>query len=490
MSISFNSIPIDVRTPGQYLEFDNSRAVNGLPGQPHRILVIGQRLAAGSVLQAVPTQILSGAAAQDFFGKGSMLAEMCLALRAANRRTEVWAIALDEAGGGVKATAKLTFTGPATKDGALALLIGGKAVPVAVAKDDTADEIATAVAAAITARGDVAFAAAVGGVGHTNDVVLTAKWKGLTGNFLDVRVNYYQGEALPAGVGLVITAASGGTTNPDIATAIAAMGDTQYHTVITPFTDAANLAALETELEARWGPMIQKEGQAFAAATGAHSALVTLGTSRNSAFVSIMGGGKSPTPPWIWAAVTGAIDAAEPDPARPRQTLLLPGILAPAKEDQFTAPERDLLLHDGVATHVADDSGKVYIERLITTYQTNGSNEPDTSYLDVETMRTLAYLRFSLRQRIALRYPRHKLADDGTRFGAGQAIVTPSTMKTEILALATLWVDSGLIEDFEQFAKELVVERSASDPNRIDALIPPNLINQFRVFAGQIQFLQ
>lgn len=32
------------------------------------------------------------------------------------------------------------------------------------------------------------------------------------------------------------------------------------------------------------------------------------------------------------------------------------------------------------------------------------------------------------------------------------------------------------------------MERDRTDPNRVNALLPPDLINQLRVFAAQIQF--
>jgi phage tail sheath gpL-like len=34
-----------------------------------------------------------------------------------------------------------------------------------------------------------------------------------------------------------------------------------------------------------------------------------------------------------------------------------------------------------------------------------------------------------------------------------------------------------------------VVERSDSDLNRLNALIPPDLVNQFRVLAAQVQYI-
>lgn len=135
-----------------------------------------------------------------------------------------------------------------------------------------------------------------------------------------------------------------------------------------------------------------------------------------------------------------------------------------------------------------DEGGLCRIERLITTYKTNALGVDDISYLNVETMRTIAYLRYSTRVRIALRYPRHKLASDGTEIAPGQAIVTPKTIRAELIALFLQWMDAGLVEGLAQFKKDLIVERNTSDPDRVDAIIPPDVINQFRVFAASLQF--
>lgn len=485
--ISFNQIPIDLRVPGQYIEFDSSQAIQGLVAQPHKILLIGQRLTTGSVAAGVPTRVLSAAEGETYFGRGSMLATMIAALKSANRYTEAWAVALDDDAAGVAASGNITLGGAITSSGTLAFYVGGVQVRVAVTSGDAPSAVATALAAAINADTSLPVTAVVNGV-VAQQVDITARHKGEAGNSIDLRVNYYTGEQLPSGMTTAITAMSGGTANPDITAAISAIGDTQYNTIIMPYTDAANLTALETELSSRWGPLKMIEGHAFAAASGTHAALVTLGDSRNSQFVTIMGTGSSPTLPEVWAAVVGGVDAFEPDPARPRQTLALPGLLPPAEESLFTLDERNLLLKDGISTFITDSGGNVQIERLITTYQQTAAGVPDTSYLDVTTMRTLAFLRFSVRTRIALKFPRHKLANDGTRFGPGQAIVTPNIIRAELIALFRDWEDAGLAENIDQFQADLLVERNTTDPNRVDAIIPPDIINQFRMFAGQVQF--
>ena len=257
-----------------------------------------------------------------------------------------------------------------------------------------------------------------------------------------------------------------------------------------PWADAANLTAIETELETRWGPMVMTEGMAYVGARGTHSALGTLGDTRNSQYVSIIGAEGSPTPPHEWAAAIAGTAAfyGNIDPARPFQTLAVRNLLPPAIEVRHTREERDLLLHDGISTFTVDAGGVVRIERLITTYKTNAGGIDDPSYLDVNTLLTLAYLRYSLRARIQLKFPRHKLANDGTQFGAGQAIVTPKIIRAEIIALFRQWEEVGLVENIDQFKADLIVERDVTDPNRVNALVPPDIVNQLRVFAGQVQF--
>jgi phage tail sheath gpL-like len=481
----FSQIPIDLRTPGQFVEVDNSRALRGLPIQRHKILVLGQRLNTGTAVAGEVKPIINKDEPVQFFGRGSMLAEMCKALRAVNTFTETYAIAVDDNGAGVAATGSVNFTGAVTAAGTLNLYIGGTLVQVGVTAAQANTAIATAVAAAITANADLPVTAAVDGV-VTTKVNLTARHKGEVGNGIDVRVNYYTGDRLPAGMVATIVAMSGGTSDPVLTTTIAAMGDDQYNTVIFPWTSAASLTAIETELARRFGAMVAKEGQAFSAARGSVSTLTTLGDGRNSPHVTIMDAGNSPTAPYIWAAVLGAVDAFEPDPARPRQTLPLRGVLPAAREIRRTRDERDLLLHHGIATHIVDDGGVVLIERLATTYKTNAFGAPDISYLDVETLRTIAYLRFSIRTRIALRYPRMKLAGDD--HPGGLTIVRPKDLRAELISLFHDWEAAGLAEGLDQFQQDLRVERDPNDPNRVNAVIPPDVVNQFRIFAGLLQF--
>ncbi|MGE0487314.1 MAG: phage tail sheath subtilisin-like domain-containing protein [Gammaproteobacteria bacterium] len=488
-NVSFNQIPVDIRTPGQYIEIDNSKAVRGLPTIDRKILVLGQRLSTGTVAEAIPKRVVNGDQAELYFGRGSMLAEMVKAVKAVNDTSDVWAVALDDNGAGQAAAGSVAFGGTVTGAGTLNLYIAGTLIQVAVAASQAASATATAVAAAITARTDLPVTAAVNG-GDNTQVDITARHKGLGGNAIDIRTNYYMGEVLPKGLTVTITAMSSGTANPDVADALAAIGDDQYYTIIMPWTDTSNLGALETELEARWGPMEQRTGHAFAALVDTHSNLATAGAARNSVHTTLFGIADVPQPPWIWAARAGAVVEyyGAIDPARPFQTLAVPGLMPPPEESRFTRPERDLQLRDGISTFTIDAGGVVRVERVITTYQTNPFGVADISLLDLNTKWTVDYIRYAVRARIALRFPRYKLANDGTNFAPGQAIVTPRVIKLELLALFRELEFAGLVENFDQFKADLLVVRSDQDPNRVNAVIPPDVINQFRVFAAAVQY--
>lgn len=488
--ISFNTIPASIRTPGQHIEFDSSRAVSGLPPIANRVLIVGQVLAAGSADALSLQPVVEASQAVGLFGRGSMLARMVAAYKKADRYSEVVAIGLDDAAGSTAATSTLTVTGPATAAGDIALMIAGVRVPVTVAKADAAITIAAAIVTAVNAKADLPVTAAAGDAPNDHVVTLTARNKGTAGNEIDVRHSHYAGEALPAGVGVAIVAMAGGAGDPDVDDVWAVIGDQPYRTMVFGLIDAPTAAKITAELDDRWGEARMLESVAYCAKPGTQGTLAAFGAALNSELLTILGTGLSPSWPAEAAAIYGAACGyyTAIDPARPTQTLQLNGMVAPKEADQFTRAQREALLRDGIATFTADTDGTCRIERSITTYQTDAFGLEDVAWLDLETVTTLGYLRASVRTRIAQKFPRMKLAADGTRYGAGQAIVTPSVIRAELIALAREWEEAGLVEDLDQYKADLIVERDAGDANRVNALIPPNIVNQFRVFAAAVQF--
>jgi len=484
MSIPFNDIPTTIRVPYVSVEFDSSNAAsNGL--MPYKVLVAGQMLA-GIANPLVPVRITSAAQAATLFGAGSSLAQQCAAFLKVNTTTEMWAIAVVDDPTGVAATGTVTVSGAATESGTLYLYVGGRKIKVGVTSGMQAAAVATAIVAAIGAATDCPCTATA----NAGVVTLTALHKGEAGNCIDLRLNYYK-ESTPAGLSVVFAAMHGGTGNPEVAELIAALGDIQYHVICWPWTDASSLVEIKALLTERWGPLKQIEGVAIAAATGTHGALGTLGDSQNSKHLVIMHAHGVPSPTWEVSAAVAAAAAfyGNIDPARPFQTLPLPGILAPAEADRFTFSENNLLLFDGISTFYVDADGIVRVQRLITTYKTSPNGADDVAYLDLNTPLTLGYLRYSFRNRIMTKYPRHKLADDGANYGPEQKIITPKVGKAEAVAWAREMEAMGLMENVDVFAANVICERNTTDRNRLDWYLPPDLVNQFVVGAVQMGFI-
>lgn len=490
MTVSFNTIPSGIRVPLFYAEMDNSAAYT--PTNTSQSLLIGQMLDSGTAEAGIPVTVSTAAMAKKLFGRGSMLARMVEAYRTVDSFGQLVCIPLADGQAAGAAAGKVEVTGTALEAGTLSFYVGGERLQVAVREGDTGAQVAVALSDAISLGKDLPVTAgAAEGV-----CTISARAKGTVGNGIQLAVNLrglINGEQTPAGLGVEITAMKGGTVDPDVAAAIKAMGDEQYDFIGCPYSDAAVLDAFQTEMNdtsGRWSPFRQIYGHVYTARRGALDTLRAYGAARNDQHMTIIG--VEPAMPTAAEEVLAAYLARtavfiSADPARPTQTGALTGVMASPTESRFILTERQTLLENGIAT-LTTVSGVVQIERAITTYQRNAMGDADASYLDSETLHTSAYVLRRLKAIITSKYARHKLASDGTRYGAGQAIVTPSVIRGELVAEYARLETAGICENRELFKKYLIVERSAENPNRLDVLFPPDYVNQLRVFALLDQF--
>lgn len=488
MSIGFNEIPVGNLTPFFYVEIDNSGAFEGSNTIPWQILLIGQQLPAKSAEKAI-VQVTSKAQAVNLFGAGSQLAQMVEAFIASNPSQPLFCLPLSDAATSVAATASVAFTGPASAAGAVYLMVGGREVTVGVDSADSATEIATAVAAAVNAYADLAVTATAA----SGTVTLTAKNKGASANELDIRVNHYAGQALPSGVGATITAMSGGSVDPDLTTEGVAglMSNRWFQAIAMVYNTASAIAYMETELATRWKANAMTGGVVYTAKNAAFSTLTAFGDARNSPFSIVVNAQDVPTAPWEFAAESAAIAAyyAAIDPARPLQTLAYSFAKAPTQAQENSYIENETLLQKGIATFSVSQDRTVRVQRLVTTYKTSPAGAADPSYRDVETVYTLQAIRYDWTSYMKTKYPRHKLADDGANFGPGQPVITPKIGRAEAINRFKVWESQGWVEGLEAFKAALVVERNISDVCRLDFLLRPNLMNQFRIGATQIRYI-
>ena len=492
MTVSFNDVPSGEKVPLFWAEMDNSQANTAPSDLP--TVIFGMALADSTMPLNELTLVSSVSQLRKMAGAGSQLARMAAAYRNIDVSGELWTIAIPEPDG-TTATGSVQIGGQVISAGVIALYIGTTRVKIVVAVGDDPSKIATNMVTAINAVVDLPLKAAIGDSSATS-VTLTAKHLGLCGNEIPLCLNYYGsagGEVLPDGITVTVTAMSGGAGAPDFDASIVALGDEDCEFIAFPFNDSASLDAIGmamNDTSGRWSPARQTYGHVYSAKIDTLSALQSFGTTRNDQHVCLSG-----FEPFVQSCadeLAAAFTARtaifiRDDPARPTQTGQLNGMLPAPVGKRFNKTQQNILLGSGIATCYAQGSN-MFIQRAVTTYQEDLYGSTDNSYLDSETLHTSAYVLRTLETCVTSKYGRVKLANDGTRYGSGQSIVTPSVVKAEMCAQYQIMEENGYVENFDMFKKYLVVERDSSNSNRVNVLFPPDYVNQLRIFALKNQF--
>lgn len=471
-NISFDQIPASIRKPGKYFEFNTKLAVRTLPNNKQRMLIIGQRLASGSVAALFPVNIFSDKQAAEYFGYGSVAHLMAKAAIKANPYLDLTICALDDEAAGAAATGSVTIGGPAASSGSLKLYIANQKVEIGIASGDASAAIAAALNAEIAKYPDLPVTAAVDGV-NASKINFTAKNKGTLGNQIGIAY-----ELSAKGVTADVAAMSGGAADPDVANALSVVFAEHYHIIATPYNDPTSLAALRDHLDNVSGPMEQRGAVGVYGMSGALSAATTLANAINHGriFNPYLRGSRSI--PYEIASAFAAVTAFEEDPARPLNTLELKGIHAPAIDQRLSRTEQENCLYNGVTPLEVGPGEKVQIVRAISTYTKDAQGIDDISLLDITTIRTLDYVRKACRERVSLRFPREKLSSK-----------TPAKVKTELLDVLYKLEALEIVEEVAANQDGLIVERDLQDPNRLNAKIPADVVNGLHVFAGRIDLL-
>lgn len=487
--ISFNEIPLQIFRPGIFIEIDPSLALNGLPVFKQRTVMYGQL---GTSPEALPNQlyqVITKSEASTLFGVDSMLTAMVERFRDVNPYQELLIVPLAENGAGTAATATITVSGSATRGYTQPIYVGDKRYQLGISLGEAAATTAGRLVTLINNDPSSYVTASATGA----EVTLTVKWKGETGNDLNVSTRYYRDDAVAPGVGFTLVNFNGGTGNPDLTPGIDALDDlTQYQGFINPYTDSANMDLIRAELDNRWGPLNQRDGRVFSAKKAGVADLNTYALARNSqhhAVIDVTENAASST--WEWAASFGAniMFYGATDPGRPFQTLELKGIKGAPEGSRRLPEENETMLRNGVSTHVVGIDGKVRIERAVTTYSTNQVGAEDTAYKSLNTVMLMSYYRRSVINRFELRYPRHKLALSGhPAAGYSSNIVTPETAIAEFLAHYEQMINAGLMDDFNGYKTDILAEKNSSQRGRLDVFDRPRPIDQFHQLAVRSAF--
>ena len=469
-NISFATIPASTRKPGKYFEFNTRLAVRTLPGNPQRVLVIGQRLAAGSQPALHAVEVFSDEQAAQLFGRGSQVHLMVRAAITANPYLQLTVISVDDAAAGLAAAGKLTLAGKADSNGVLSLWVGTQRVDVAIAAGDTAAIVAGALHTALTRHADLPLQASLA----APVLNLTARNKGSQGNWIKLRAS-----STAKGLTVVSDASlSGGSIDPDLRPALAAVVAAGHHIIACATPEAEPLQQLRQHLEFVSGAMEQRGAIATAGWPGSLATGTALMAQSNSGRISMAWHRGTNKLPCEIAAGYAAVLASEEDPARPLNTLEIKGLDVPAIADQTMRTEQENALYNGLTPLEVGPGGRVQIVRAVSSYTRDPQGVEDESLLDITTMRTLDYVRRACRERVSLRFPRDKLS---TR--------TPDKVRSEILDVLYKLEELEILEAVDANKDGVLVERDLQNVGWLCVKIPADVVNGLHVIAGRIDLL-
>ena len=465
MSVDVTGIPSSLLKPGFYGKYNTAGAAS-LGTFAQKLLVIGQRLAAGSVAALVPTQVFSAAEAATKFGAGSVIHRQVLSALAQNADLAPWVVALDDAASSAAATGSVTFTGTATANGTQVLYLGSSRVELAVLSGDTPSILAARLVSVVNARTELAVTAS----SSSGTVTLTAKNKGTVGNGLTLASG-----ASVAGIASALVAFSGGATDPDLQPALDLVFPSQFHVVAVWDAGATAQAKVKTYLEAVSSAIEERPGRSYAAVTGTAKNIatqVTLASGLNHERLSVAYLPGSWSPAYEVGAALAAAVACETDPARPFDGVDLPGVMAPDISVRLSRSEQESLLAAGITPLEVNATGTVEIVRLVTTRtQTNGV--PDLVLLDTTAIAVLDYLRSSVIAMFKAKFPRPKLTD---------AVL--DSLSKNAFALALSLEDLEILQHVADYKALFVVERDPNVSGRVRMRIPaPWVPGLHQIFA-------
>lgn len=457
-----------VLKPGDYFEFNTTLGARSLATNDQKLAILAQRTSAASVAPLVPVNIFSVEEAADSFGRGSQAHRMAAAAINANQYIQLTVVGIDDDGGAVEATGTVTLSGPSTGSGQVRLLVCNTLVAVAVRENDTADALAAGLVSAVNSNTDLPVTASAA----DNVVTLTARNKGACGNEIGLVAT-----TTATGVTATLAPMSEGQGDPSLSPALASIFSAGHTLVISPYTSADALSLLSVHLNNVSGPLEQRGAMGVTGWNGTLAAGTTLTTALNAPRVTTGWHDGSQLPNGELAAVYAAIIASEPDPARPLQTLVLPGLDITPQSKWPGRTEQENALANGLAPFEVVGSS-VEIVRAISTYVKDAEGVTDRTLMDITIIRSLDYVRLACRTRISQRFPREKLTD-----------ARIAKMRSELLDVLYKLEGLEIVENVDINKAQLAVTRDAQDDSRADANIPAAIVRGLHVFAGTIYLL-
>ena len=487
------------------------------PGQAaaQRVLLIGQKTSAGTASGLVQN-IENDNSWYTKFGAKSQLAQMCNEFRKLNEVTTLDCLVLSDNPSGSAATSSFAVSGTATENGTLYFTVGSEKnyrYTVDVLSGDTADDIGIDLAGQITADTYAPFSAA----NVSGTVTNTAANKGTLANDWSIKV---EGEV--AGISVVLTAWTGGASDPTLTSILDPIANIRYQSIVWP-NSHMNEGDLVDLLNARFNIDYKiMDGVGFVTKVGTATECVNYADQNSQSFVVF--GNKSVnrttlkgsaiveiphvittqfvafralryTPDTIITRYQNTTASSDQFGGQHQRSLpyfnsLMPLLPVAEEIDEFTLVEMNETLEgSGVSVISSNRSyNGVILGAVVTTYLTNNAGNSDTSYKFLNTIDTESYIREYFYESFRSQKGQNRLTAGSV--ADGFSVDNEGTLRAFCLGL---FQDLGAIQicqagkaaekDYKQY---LTVTLDLTS-GKVTIAQSPLLVSQLRAVIGTIQ---
>lgn len=396
MPVDINAVARVVGIETQFRDFRAGRIVY----LPQRVAVFAQGNDAATYATTKYT-ITSAAEAGRRFGFGSpahLAARQLLPVNGDGVGTvPVTIYPLSTPAAGAASAGAITPSAAATANGSIRVWIGGiQTAPITITSALTVADQCTAIAAAINGLVEMPVTATA----TATAVNLAAKWSGAAGDDIKIEIT----ESAPLGVDYAITAMASGAGIPDVAPALAQVGEVWETFILNTvqLSDTATLDLFEAWGEPRWGALTRKPAVVLTGTTLADvsSATAISAARRLDRVNSQVAAPGSPELPFVIAAraLARIANSAQNNPPRDYARQTLSGLRAGTSGQQWDYVQRDQALKLGSSTTELKND-VLSLSDVVTFYRPEGEEDPAYRYVvDIVKLQNIIFnvdLRFN-----------------------------------------------------------------------------------------------
>ena len=267
------------------------------------------------------------------------------------------------------------------------------------------------------------------------------------------------------------------------------IGDRLFDLII-PADDEGGTGSIKALLTNRWNAVSALYGLELQVVRGANAATIIAEETQDNPYLAKLAvSDGNPSPSYEVAAAAGQQVYARyaNDPVLSYNNLALNGISAPPLPQQFNEAARQSILQALTGTVKYDKDGTCRLEAVPLAWKPDGGG-----FYYVSNGFTVMYVGRIFANLLGQYISNFKFHDtsapNGTPVPPGA--VSLSTIRADLIGLYAQLVGEGIVEDADTFVNNLVVQRNAATPSKLEVVLPVNIQNAIRQIAITVSWTQ